>query len=164
MAKLNLIRIDSRLIHGQVITKWLKISKAKGVLIVDDELAGDDFLSSIYTAAAPKNVRVTIMTVQQALKEMTENQLGKEDLLLLTKDVNTLFRLYQEGFPIGQIQIGGIPSSPDRTTILRAVSLNEEEMMQLKTMDKNGVEITIHTIPEEAQLSFKQVTDKFSKR
>jgi len=54
MAKISLIRLDSRLIHGQVITKWVKIAKANRIIIVDDELAQDDFMVMIYAAAAPK--------------------------------------------------------------------------------------------------------------
>ena len=164
MAKINLIRIDSRLIHGQVITKWLKISKANRVLIVDDELAKDDFLSSIYTAAAPRNVVVTILSIEDTLNNMKENQLGKGELLLLTKDVETLFRLFEHDFPITQIQIGGIPSSSDRRTILRAVSLNGGEVKQLTEMNDSGIEITVHTVPEEGQLSFNQIMEKFSKK
>ena len=46
MANISLIRIDSRLIHGQVITKWVKIAKANRIIIIDDELAQDDFMAS----------------------------------------------------------------------------------------------------------------------
>ena len=49
MANISLIRIDSRLIHGQVITKWVKIAKANRIIIIDDELAQDDFMASIGT-------------------------------------------------------------------------------------------------------------------
>ena len=44
MAKISLVRLDSRLIHGQVITKWVKIAKANRIIIIDDELSKDDFI------------------------------------------------------------------------------------------------------------------------
>lgn len=163
MPKINLIRVDSRLIHGQVITKWLKISKAKQILIVDDELAGDSFLSSIYTAAAPKNVPVKIRSVAETIEKMAKDQLSSDELLLLTKDIDTCFRLYKENLKMDKVQIGGIPSSPERETILRAVSLSKEEMEQLSEMNEHNVEIVVHTIPEEGLLNFDQVTEKFSK-
>ena len=53
MAKISLVRIDSRLIHGQVITKWRKIHKVTKIIIVDNELAKDDFMIHIYEASAP---------------------------------------------------------------------------------------------------------------
>ena len=48
MAKISLVRLDSRLIHGQVITKWVKIAKANRIIIIDDELSKDDFMVMIY--------------------------------------------------------------------------------------------------------------------
>lgn len=47
--EIGLIRVDSRLIHGQVITKWLNYSKANVIVVVDDELSKDSFMSEIYT-------------------------------------------------------------------------------------------------------------------
>ena len=44
MAEIKLFRIDSRLIHGQIITKWLKVSKADKIVVVDGTLAADDFM------------------------------------------------------------------------------------------------------------------------
>lgn len=48
MAEIKLFRIDSRLIHGQIITKWLKVSKADKIVVVDGTLAADDFMKEIY--------------------------------------------------------------------------------------------------------------------
>lgn len=54
MAKIKLVRIDSRLIHGQVITKWIPITAAKQVIIIDDDLSQDEFMGDIYASAAPR--------------------------------------------------------------------------------------------------------------
>ena len=58
MAEIKLFRIDSRLIHGQIITKWLKVSKADKIFVVDGTLAAEDFMNEIYIAAVPKGVSV----------------------------------------------------------------------------------------------------------
>ena len=48
MAKITLVRVDHRLIHGQVITKWVKIAQAQKIIIVDDFLGQDEFMADIY--------------------------------------------------------------------------------------------------------------------
>ena len=60
MADINLVRIDFRLIHGQVVTKWVKQANANRIIIVNDMLAKDEFLASVYKMAAPSNVKVDI--------------------------------------------------------------------------------------------------------
>ena len=48
MGNLVLTRIDSRLIHGQVMTKWVNQVQANKIIVVSDELANDEFMRSIY--------------------------------------------------------------------------------------------------------------------
>lgn len=164
MAKINLVRIDSRLIHGQVITKWLKMSGANRIIIVDDELAKDDFMSIIYTTAAPKDVSVEILSVEDAKKGWMENELGNGNLLILFKDIKTCYELKNEGVNIEQIQIGGLPSAPGRTVILRAVSFDEDDVSKLKELHDAGVEINIHIIPEEPKMNYENMIKKFEEK
>ena len=56
--EIGLIRVDSRLIHGQVITKWFNYSKANVIVVVDDELSKDSFMSDIFKASAPIGIFV----------------------------------------------------------------------------------------------------------
>ena len=71
MADINLVRIDFRLIHGQVVTKWVKQANANRIIIVNDMLAKDEFLASVYKMAAPSNVKVDIFTVDDAMAKWT---------------------------------------------------------------------------------------------
>lgn len=164
MANINLVRIDSRLIHGQVITKWLKISGANRIIIVDDELAKDDFMSVIYTTAAPKDVSVEILGIEDAKKGWMENELGSGNLLILFKDIKTCYKLKKEGVEIKDIQIGGLPSAPGRVTILRAVSFDEEDVEDLKKLHEEGVGINIHIIPEEPKMNYENMIKKYDEK
>lgn len=58
MANIVLCRIDSRLIHGQVVTKWVGQSQANRIAVVSDELDADPFMKNIYLMAAPPNIKV----------------------------------------------------------------------------------------------------------
>ena len=100
MAKISLVRLDSRLIHGQVITKWVKIAKANRIIIIDDELSKDDFMVMIYAAAAPKNVSVEIISVDKAAEEWEKDEFGTGTVMLLFKDVESCMRTAQKGVPI----------------------------------------------------------------
>lgn len=66
MAEIQIARIDYRLIHGQVVTKWMKAYPAKRIVIVDTELAQDDFMDDIYAMAAPAGTKVDVVETDQA--------------------------------------------------------------------------------------------------
>ena len=160
MLKINLIRIDSRLIHGQVITKWLKVSKAEKIIIVDNFLSKDPFMSKIYTAAAPQGVTVEIYSVESVIEALNKNILNG-NILVLFKDVSNCYESFCKGFPMEQVQIGGLPSAPGRTIVLRAVSLDGQDVERLKEMESNGIKVILQIIPEDSKIEFQNVIKKF---
>ena len=66
MKNIVLTRIDDRLIHGQVVTAWIKQYPINKILIIDDELSQNRLMERIYKAAAPMGVEVLIQSVSEA--------------------------------------------------------------------------------------------------
>lgn len=161
MASISLIRIDSRLIHGQVITKWLKVCKADRVIIVDDPLSEDSFMGDIYKMAAPKGIKVEIYSIEKTVSEWEKNLLGSGNILMLFKDVETCYQTFNKGLTMEQIQIGGLPNTPGKTSVFRAVSLNSNDVEQLREISNKGVDIVIQIIPEEKRVELVKVLEKY---
>lgn len=162
MAKIKLIRIDSRLIHGQVITKWLKVANAKRIIIIDDELANDSFMGDIYRMAAPQGIGVEIYDVNTAVEKWKENEMGEGEILVLFKNVSNCYHAFKNGFPVHCLQIGGIGSAPGRTTVFRAISFDKTDVTQLQEIQDTGTEVNIHIIPEESKVSLNRALAKFT--
>ncbi|MCF3944098.1 PTS system mannose/fructose/N-acetylgalactosamine-transporter subunit IIB [Oceanobacillus alkalisoli] len=162
MANIKLIRIDTRLIHGQVITKWLKVAGANRIVIIDDDLSEDDFMADIYVAAAPTGISIEILSVNEATQLWKENELGVGNILLLFKDVESCYNCYKQGFPIQYLQIGGLASAPGRVTVLRAVSFDKKDVEQLQEMEEGGSDIYLHIIPEEQKVKLENAIKKFN--
>ena len=47
MSHLKYFRIDERLIHGQILQKWLKYIGCSNILVIDDETAKDPIIQSV---------------------------------------------------------------------------------------------------------------------
>ena len=91
MAQIVLARIDSRLIHGQVVAKWMKTVNANQIVVIDDNLAKDPVMSSIYSMAAPPGCKVSILSIEKAVAEWKKDALGpsSNSTIVLFKDVRT---------------------------------------------------------------------------
>ena len=122
MAEIQVIRADFRLIHGQVITKWIRQTPANKILIIDDVLAKDSFMSSIYVMAAPPGIEVMIDTVDDAVAKWNSGAYGAAKLFVLIKDVPTIYRLYKAGFPVKELQIGGLGAGPGRKVVFGPIT------------------------------------------
>ena len=85
MANIKLIRIDFRLIHGQVVNKWIKITRSNKIVVIDDSLASNEFMRSVYIMAAPPGVDVQVYSINDAIKEWKENQFGEGEVLVLLR-------------------------------------------------------------------------------
>ena len=121
MAKITLVRVDHRLIHGQVITKWVKIAQAQKIIIVDDFLGQDEFMADIYRMAAPSGVEVAILTAEDAGQAFQNNTLGDKNIFILFKNVDMANKAYKAGLKYEKIQLGGISSVTVLAIILSGI-------------------------------------------
>jgi D-glucosaminate-specific PTS system IIB component len=160
MANINLMRVDFRLIHGQVVTKWCNQVNANRIVIINDALYNDSFMRSIYEMAAPPGIAVEVYTVEKAAQLWKENEMGTGNILVLFKDVNTPLRAFKQGFPIKELQLGGLGGGPGKINVFSAISLSAQEVEDLKQMAKMGVKIVIHVVPEGKKADFENVIQK----
>ncbi len=96
MKNLVLVRIDERLIHGQVMTQWCRIRHFNTIMIVDDATANDAFLKQVCVMAVPKDFVPLCQTADEAAAYLLGDS-DKEEILLLVKTPDTVERLVEKG-------------------------------------------------------------------
>ena len=159
MPNITLVRVDHRLIHGQVITKWLKIADAKKIIIIDDYLAEESFMVDIYKMAAPPGVEVKILNVADAAKQFESNEFENKNIFI---NIDMAYKAYKAGVKYTDLQLGGIPNEAGKKMIFTAISLGQEEIRQLNEMNEDGVNIELHIVPEEPAMSFEAAVKKYN--
>lgn len=157
VADFALIRIDHRLIHGQVVGIWMKELKADHILVIDDPLAKDSFMQRIYTAAAPPTAKVEMMAVDQVIERWNEDQFGSGSYLVLLRDVDTVLRVWKGGFPIKQLQIGNLAAIPGKKLLHKSSRLTQEHLDALSEMVEGGVEVFCQAVPLENKVDLRKL-------
>lgn len=160
MAKIILVRVDSRLIHGQVMTMWSKINQINHILAIDDPLSQDEFLQKVYLMAVPKSLKVTILSVEEASKKWLNNELDPDNYLVLIKDVETALRVWKSGFEIRRLQIGNVICESKTGILHRNSRLSREHMPFLMEMLEGGVDVYAQSIPTEREVRIDQFLKK----
>lgn len=144
-----LVRIDDRLIHGQVMTSWLNYTGANKIMIIDDGVAVDPFMKSVLKTCVPANVRLATFGVEKAAVRLKKGFAG-DKCIVLVKYPETLHRLMKEGVLFDEINIGGMGVSGTRTKFFRNISASEEEKKMLKEMVEAGAKISVRIIAEDS--------------
>lgn len=153
-------RIDYRLIHGQVITKWLKVCNASKIVIIDDMLAKDEFLGMVYKMAAPTGVEVIITTVDYAIEQWKTGEFFNGKVFLLFKTVDSALQVIRKGMKFDELQVGGIENIPGRTMVHNQISLDLADYEKLKEIENNGIKVYFQTVPAEEVSNLEKIKRK----
>ena len=145
---IELIRIDDRLIHGQVATQWMKNLAIEQVLVISDVAAKDPLQLTILEIAAPVGVRVMIYDVAEFVDVYNSVEIKRRTLLLFTNPIELLACL-KGGLKANLINIGGMKYVPGKKKVTRSVSVSEAEELAFKEIIAMGIEVEIRMMPIE---------------
>jgi len=158
--ELGLIRIDDRLIHGQVIAVWSRHKKFTRILILDDQVAADPFMLDVLSLAAPPGIEVDAMSIEDGAKDLTGGRSDLKTTMVLMKTPEAALRLYNAGLHYKALNIGGIGNKPGRKNIFKNIAASPDEIAILKQLLEKGVTITLLTVPGERSKDFADLAGK----
>ncbi len=144
-------RVDERLIHGQVMTSWVKKYWIKKIILVDDDIVQDDFMKDVLVLSAPQGVKVEVRSAADTAAAL-EDEKSEENTMLLFKDLRYVQLLVNYGFPLKELNIGNIGSAPGRKAITREVYVSEEEKEILRELSGKEIFVYIQKLPQDAQV------------
>ncbi|WP_228343703.1 PTS sugar transporter subunit IIB, partial [Streptococcus pneumoniae] len=90
---IEFVRIDDRLVHGQVVTTWLKKYDIEQVIIVNDRISEDKTRQSILKISAPVGLKIVFFSVKRFVEVLNPNHsyLSQLDVTYKTPDLMSHF-------------------------------------------------------------------------
>ena len=155
-----LTRVDFRLIHGQVITRWLTQCQINEIVTVDTALSKDEFMQDVFKMAAPKGVKIKILDIDTAVKQQQEGAFDANRVLMLFKSVKELSDACKAGLKLEEVQIGGLGGGPGRKAVNNAITLDRTDADMLLDLEKEGVKIYFQTTPDHPSITLQQAVAK----
>lgn len=154
MKNLVLTRIDDRLIHGQVMTAWIKNRGAEQVVIVDDDTANDEYMFEVLEMAVPEEIAIGIFTKEDGVRFFEQGL--DAPTILLVKGPKVLNYLVDNGINIDEIDVGGMGARKDRTVLYKNISTNGEEKEQFNELLDKKVNVYIQVMPQDNPVSISE--------
>jgi mannose/fructose/N-acetylgalactosamine-specific phosphotransferase system component IIB len=160
VAEFGLVRIDDRLIHGQVIAVWCKHQPFSRIVIVDDAVAADAFMQDVLRLSAPPGLQVEVFSIAEGIQALNADTPARRTTMVLVKSPQTARRLYDGGLKYSALNVGGIGHGPGRKNIFKNIAASAEEVVILKDLLNKGVKITLLTVPGEKSQAFFEIAGK----
>jgi PTS system mannose-specific IIB component len=143
------VRIDNRLVHGQVVETWLPYSNARTLLVANDQLAEDELRQELLRLAVPTGVRIMFSQVQDAAAQVAELEpaKGSVDIFLLFSTCGDAKRAYLNGLKFTFLNIGNIHFSQGKQQVCDHIALDQEDIYCLRYLQEQGVQLDFRCLP-----------------
>ncbi len=151
---INVARIDDRLIHGQVITTWVKNFDIEQVIIVNDKVANDTVQQSVLTMAAPPDLKIVVFGVDKFIDVLKKAEIKRRTMLLFTNSID-VNKLVENGLKLEKLNVGGMRMQEGRRNLSRAVAVTPEEEQAFKSLINNNVIVEIQMVPKDPIVELK---------
>jgi PTS system mannose-specific IIB component/fructoselysine and glucoselysine-specific PTS system IIB component len=143
---LALVRLDDRLIHGQVVVGWGQPLNIEFIILVDDEVRDSAWEQDLYRMGVPSSIEVVFVSVEEARRRIPDWEADPRVGILLAGDIDTMTALVAGG-NVPRVNIGGIHHRAGRSERLRYVYLTDEEAAKLRRLASDGIVVTAQDVP-----------------
>ena len=143
---IRLVRIDERLIHGQVATSWVKETKCDAIFAINDDVANDNLRKTLLLQVAPADVKAFVIPIEKAISVYKNPKYSTTKVLMLVTNPTDVLRLIEGGVDIKSVNVGGMTFKEGNKLISSAVAIGHEDLSAFKKLRDLGVELEIRKL------------------
>ena len=146
-----LLRIDHRLLHGQVAFSWTKSISTDCILIASDAVVQDELRMTALRVSKPNGVKLVMKNIEDSLKALNSGVTDKYKLMILCENIEDASKLAFGYNKITSINLGWIKNESGKRQISIAISVNDAEVELLKKLNEKGIELEVRMVPDDAK-------------
>ena len=154
---IKIVRIDDRLIHGQIVQGWLKTVDVDKILIVSDEVANDEMQQVLLSMAVPSSVKLVIKNIKDASYEIANEVYEKDNLMILFSNPQDIVKMIDNGIKFQSINIGGMHYAHGKKQLLANLSVDKSDVISFLKLIDCGIELETRALPQDER--YNAVTD-----
>jgi len=158
--KIGLTRIDDRLIHGQVATRWTKETNVQRIIVVSDEVANDHVRKTLLTQVAPPGVTAHVVDVDKMVRVWNNPKYGQDRVMLLFTNPTDVLRVVEQGVDIKTVNIGGMAFRQGKTQVNNAVSVDEKDIAAFRKLNERNIELEVRKVSSDQKLKMMDLIAK----
>lgn len=151
-----MVRVDDRLLHGQIICAWVPFVKADALIVASDEAASDDLVSDIICSCGYKGLSVYVKKLDEAARYAAASD--KQRAILIVGEIQDALRIYESGMRFDTVNLGNIHHEDNGRAITPYVIVNEQDEAVMRRFEELGVKIDIRDVPASEPVDYVPVT------
>ncbi|WP_161900415.1 PTS mannose/fructose/sorbose transporter subunit IIAB [Candidatus Enterococcus leclercqii] len=150
------VRIDERLIHGQVAGIWTTSLNTQRIIVINDEAATDPLQKSSLRMAAPSSMRLSVLPVDTAAHNVESGKYGNQRLFLLFKNPTDVLRYLENGGTLATVNVGNMSYKDGTREVTKSIQVTAAEEEVFEAIAQRNVKITAQLVPNDPVVDFMQ--------
>ncbi|HFI0453727.1 TPA: PTS sugar transporter subunit IIB, partial [Streptococcus suis] len=158
--KINLARIDTRLLHGQVATAWTPASKADRIIVASDTVAQDELRKQLIKQAAPGNVKANVVPIKKLIEVSKDPRFGNTHALILFETPQEALEAIEGGVEIKELNVGSMAHSTGKTMVNTVLSMDKDDVATFERLRELGVKFDVRKVPNDSPKDLFELINK----
>lgn len=154
------VRIDERLIHGQVATMWTNALHLTRIMVVGDDIVKNDIQKTALKTACPHGVHLSILTAKGAARRINSGKYQGQTVLVLVKNPAVLRQMVDNGVKLPEINVGNMSTKSDSRQVAKSVAVTAEDVDDFNYLNKQGCHLYHQMVPAEDKEDFMKLLEK----
>ena len=152
-----LARIDSRLVHGQVLEAWVPYVNADCIVVANNKVAGESFQRMVMQAAVPSSIKLIIGTLEETASILISTDLLRKRVLLLFANSDDALKARQLGVEYPKLNLGNMHSSAGKDRYTCTIALDQPDIEVLQQVEDQGVTIVSLCVPADREQNWHKL-------
>jgi mannose/fructose/N-acetylgalactosamine-specific phosphotransferase system component IIB len=148
------VRMDNRLIHGQILVSWNSAFKIEHIIVTNDIVANDPLQVTLLKAVAPLTAKVSVFTIKDCVDYCNSPEAEKENIFIIAKYPEDGLALVENGLNMPVLNLGNQAYVRNSKKISNTVFLTESGVKALKNLHEKGIRITCRMMPSDADVDY----------
>lgn len=158
--KIAHVRVDTRLLHGQVATTWTKTVSPDRIIVVSDGVAHDQLRKTMIEQAAPPGVPANVVPISKMIEVTKDPRFGATKAMLLFENPQDLLAAIEGGVDIKEANIGSMAHSVGKVVVTNAIAMDNADVETLETLHAKGVALEARKVPSDSPISYEDLIKK----
>lgn len=144
-----LVRVDDRLVHGQIVEAWAPFCKATRIIVASDEVKKNRVQRDAIESCKSNALAIKVEDIDESLKDIESNNISADKVIIIFSALKDLMQAYEKGFRFSKLNIGNIHHNGESRMITASVYIDKEDETILRTLLQMGIELDIRAVPSD---------------
>ncbi len=155
------IRVDDRLLHGQVAYSWKAALSYDAIVIASDSAANDEVRKMALKLCCPNGVKLAVRTVENGAELLRNPKLKNMRVFVIAPDPETVYRLVQLLDEKPVVNIGGMQMREGKVMFSKAVYVDDGDVNYMDKLESMGYRLEVQEVPATPIYDYQTIRKKY---